>query len=340
LFDDTQERLKTNSGRICTCGFSGGAKVASYVALHNNNIKGVIAVGAGLPDETPTGNFNFSFTAIAGEGDMNMTDLIAINNEFDKTQTKHRIIFFDGKHEWAPESVMNTAFTGLQFDAMRENIIPKRDMFINTYIAKSRKKIEGYSGANNLIKAERECNLSIAMLDGITGKASWFKAKDSSIMENAAYKKQSEAQQKLFAVEQNWKALYMRQFENGDINSWTKTIEDLQIKSKTKTAEGAMYQRLLAYLSLAFYSISNQLISAHQNNAAHNFVELYKLADPANSEPWYFSAILHARSNNSQAAEADLRKAIVNGFSDKKRLMMQPEFQNKIDLVKIENSMK
>jgi len=39
LFDDTQKRLKINSNRIYTCGFSGGAKVASYVALHNNNIK-------------------------------------------------------------------------------------------------------------------------------------------------------------------------------------------------------------------------------------------------------------------------------------------------------------
>ena len=45
-----------------TCGFSGGAKVASYIALHDNNVKGVIAGGAGLPDETQAGNFNFSFT--------------------------------------------------------------------------------------------------------------------------------------------------------------------------------------------------------------------------------------------------------------------------------------
>src|SRR5215467_3152400 len=96
LFNDTQGRLICNKDRIYACGFSGGAKVASYIALHHNEIKAVIANGAGLPDETPEGNFNFSFTAVTGEGDMNMTDLVVINGELDKTQTKHRIIFFNG----------------------------------------------------------------------------------------------------------------------------------------------------------------------------------------------------------------------------------------------------
>src|SRR4051794_8340523 len=122
LFDDTQKRTKINSNRIYTCGFSGGAKVASYIALNHSGIKGVIVSGAGLPDGIPAGNFNFAFTSIAGEGDMNMTDLVALNNELDKTHTRHRIIFFEGKHEWPPENIMNIAFEGVQFDAMREKL--------------------------------------------------------------------------------------------------------------------------------------------------------------------------------------------------------------------------
>ena len=112
LFDDSQKRLRINSNRIYTCGFSGGAKVASYLGLNNNEVKGVIANGAGLPEITLAGNFHFSITAIAGEGDMNMTDLVSINTDLDKTQTRHRIIFFAGKHEWAPENAMDIAFAG------------------------------------------------------------------------------------------------------------------------------------------------------------------------------------------------------------------------------------
>jgi hypothetical protein len=94
-------------------------------------------------------------------------------------------------------------------------------------------------------------------------------------------------------------------------------------------------------LSLAFYSFSNQLINANQNNDARYTVELYKLADPTNSEAWYFSAILHARNNDAAATEKDLLKAVENSFSDKGRLQQQPEFQILSSrLTKIEQGMK
>ena len=65
--------------------------------------------------------------------------------------------------------------------------------------------------------------------------------------------------------------------------------------------------------------------------------------DPTNSEAWYFSAMLNARSNNAQSTENDLMKAVENGFNDKNRVEQQPEFQNlanKINFQEIENKMK
>jgi hypothetical protein len=327
LLDDTKKRLPVNTNRMYTCGFSGGAKVASSVAINDPEIKGVIANGAGLPDGTPAGNFNFSFTAVAGEGDMNMTDLVAMNSELDKTRTRHRIIFFNGKHEWAPEKTMDIAFAGWQLDAMYEKLIPKNDAFINNYIAKSKKTVEGYYKINQLVKAARECTLSASMLDGLTDDVNWFKQKGASLAGNVAYQQQLQAQQKLLTTEQNMKEQYMQQFQQGDMNYWAKTISDLQAKAKASTAEGAMYQRLLAYLSLAFYSFSNRFINSNQNNEAQYVVQLYKMADPTNSEAWYFSAILDARDNRAQEAENDLLKAVSCGFTDKKRLQQQPEFQ-------------
>ncbi len=326
LFNDTQQRLGFDHNVIYTCGFSGGAKVASYVALHHNEVSAVIAGGAGLPDDVPANNFNFSFTGIAGEGDMNMTDLVTLDNDFNKTQTKHRIIFFNGKHEWAPDSVMDIAFAGLQLDLMRKKFIAKNDSFINAYIDNSKKRLNAAIKRNDLIQAERECTLSLNMLDGVTD-AGFFQQKKSSVTESTEYKQQLQQQQSLFAIEQNKKAEYGAQFQNGDISYWNKTIADLNTSSKAHTQEGAMYQRLLAYLSLAFYSISNQLINNNQNDQATYFVNLYKLADPTNSEAWYFSAVLDGRNNNATAATNDLLKAVANGFKDQQRMLQQPEFQ-------------
>jgi pimeloyl-ACP methyl ester carboxylesterase len=328
LADDTRQRLKIDTRRIYTCGFSGGAKVAGYLALQHPEIAGVIAGGAGLPDGTPAGDFNFSFTAIAGEGDMNMTELVAITAELDHTRTRHRIILFDGKHDWAPVNTMGLAFAGLQFDAMRTRLIPKNNLFTGTYIANSKKRWRAYNLTNRLIKASAECALSIAFLDGVNTQVAWFRQQASSLAANPEYLAQREAQNRLQASEQNTKAGYMQHFEQGDDQYWTSTIHDLQTKAVGHTATDQMNQRLLAYLSLAFYSISNQMINSNQNIAARHFVELYKLADATNSEAWYFSAILDGRDEHAQETENDLMKAVGYGFSDKNRLLQQAEFKS------------
>lgn len=103
-----------------------------------------------------------------------------------------------------------------------------------------------------------------------------------------------------------------------------------------------MYQRLLAFLSLAFYSYSNQLINNNENAEAGYFVTLYKMVDPSNSEAWYFSAILHARDRDAKSAEEDLLKAVGYGFRDESRMRLQPEFQNlslQMNFPRIENAM-
>jgi hypothetical protein len=343
LFNDTKSRLTFNQNRIYTCGFSGGAKVAGYVALHHNEIKSVIANSAGLPDDVAAGNFNFSFTGLAGKGDMNMTDVIALNNELDKTQTRHRIILFDGKHEWAPASAMDIVFAGLQLDAMYNKRIPKNDAFVHAFIESSKQRLNSDLKTHHYLQADEECKLSINMLSGLTGEVNFFKTQDASVTNNSAYKQQLQTEQNLFTIEQNKKAEYQQQFQQGDMNYWASTIGDLQKKSNPATAEGQMYQRLLAYLSLAFYSISNQLINNNQNDAAQYFVTLYKMVDATNSEAWYFSAILNARNNNTKAAEDDLIKATGYGFNDVNRMMQQPEFQKlstQINFSAVESNMK
>jgi len=341
LFEDTQKRLKINGQRMYTCGFSGGAKVAGYIALKYTGIKSVIAGGAGLPDGTPAGNFAFSFTGIAGEGDMNMADLQEFCNQLDNTTTKHRMIMFSGKHEWAPASTMAVAFAGLQFDAMRQGAMAKSDSLVSHYVAQSKQRFTLLNQAKQLLKAAQECNISLSYLDGISNDAAWFKKQLTALKGTSLYQSQLQQQQVLLNKEQTIKAGYMQQLQQGNMQYWTQTISGLESAASEKTSEGAMNQRLLAWLSLAFYSISNQLITNNQNANAQHFVDLYKLADPTNSEAWYFSAMLNARGQHAQATEADLQKAVSCGFMDKPRMEQQPEFKSlRINFSAIEQKMK
>lgn len=335
---DTKSRLHIDTIRMYVCGFSGGAKTASSIALAHREIRGVIAGGAALPDGTVAGNFPFSFTTIAGEGDLNMTDLISTDNDFDKTSTVHRIIFFNGIHEWSPESTMDIAFAGWQFDAMRNKRIAKNDSAIAIFVNNSKNVIDDFVNINDLIHAEAACTLAVAMLEGLSNEVSWFKKKDASIKNSTAFQSQLKDRQTLLRQEETTKSIYMQQFQQGDFNYWTNTINDLQTKSKANTPAGAMNQRLLAYLSLSFYSITNHFIQASQDDQAEHFDNLYKLADSTNSEAWYFSALINTRKNNLKVAKSDLLKAVNLGFADKERLLNQVEFQvvaNDINLQEI-----
>ena len=341
LSADTRSRLHINENRIYSCGFSGGGKVACYVAMQHPDVKGVIANSGALP-EIVTGNFHFSITAIAGEGDMNMTDLVAITNELDKTAARHRIIFFDGKHEWAPEATMDIAITGLQLDAMHDRLIPPDMHFIGNFISHTEAKIDADMKAGNYLKASNECKLFASLLDSDSIKeVRSIRKKAAAITSNPVYHQQLKQKQDLLTKEQSWKDQFNEKFGTADINYWQTTINDFQRLAKKQTADGTMYQRLLAYLSLAFYSISNQLINSNRNQDAQHFVELYKMVDPTNSEAWYFSAILDARNNNVRAAENDLLTAVSNGFTDKDRMRQQAEFKNiKVNFAGIESKMK
>jgi len=339
--EDLAKRTKVNPNRMYLCGFSGGAKVATYLALHFPEIKGIIANGAGLEDITHAGDFTFSYTAIAGEGDLNMTDLASIDNFLDKTNTRHSIIYFDGIHEWTPETTMAIAFEGWQLEAMRDKLIPVDTLFIHRFATQMKQIIDKKMKQDQLIRAQQNCKLAATMLQGFPDAQNWFVQKENSIAQSNLFQQQKKQRQQLLAREEKLKFDYQQQFSDTDHAYWEKTIKEVKAKARLKNAEAQMYQRLQAYLSLAFYSISNQMINRDENKVAEFFVALYKMVDPTNSEAWYFSAILDARKNDASQTKKDLEKAIALGFNDTKRLMQQPEFaKENIDLNEIGKQVK
>jgi len=320
LFAEVHQRLKIDDHRLYACGFSGGAKVASYIAIQHPGIRGVIAGGAGLPDGVSAGDLPFSYTILAGEGDMNLTDLVALSVALDRTSTRHRFIGFDGKHEWAPLTVMGQAFAGWQLEAMHDGLIQRDPAFIGRIVSGDRNRIEMDLRAGEYIRAEQACRVAASYLNGLTPEADAFRQKAATLDSDPNYKKQQQARDALFAREANRKSEFMSAFQQGDNKYWQQTIRQMESAAAAPGPEKGMYQRLLAYLSLAFYSISNQMIGTERNEPARHFVELYKMADATNSEAWYFSAVLDLREGHAQTARADLQKAISLGLNDKARI--------------------
>jgi hypothetical protein len=214
---------------------------------------------------------------------------------------------FDGKHEWAPVDVMNFGFAGLQLDAIREGSqIPGRDSIVRNFAFAAKTQFLMEVANKRFYRAYTILNFSWEALEGMPERK-WFTNQADSLVHSKELSYEFYQRGELEKRESSDKDGFQQHFAQMDTAYWHETIRDLNALADPHTPEGQMYQRELAFLSLAFYSISNRLIqSGNTDAAARYFVELYKYADPTNPEAWRFSAILNQKAGDAKQAEEDL----------------------------------
>jgi hypothetical protein len=71
---------------------------------------------------------------------------------------------------------------------------------------------------------------------------------------------------------------------------------------------------------------ANSVLTSKNDEAAWKIVSIYELVDPDNPEPYYMKAMIHARRSENKEAYAQINLAINKGFSEKLRMIEQPEF--------------
>lgn len=328
LFSDINNRLPINQQRIYTAGFSGGAKVASYIGLNHPNIAGVIANGAGFPETQSTApSANFCFVGITGTGDMNMTELVALHQNLNNTAAQHQLLFFNGKHEWCPVTTMHDAFLFLEFNGVKQKKAIANPLMISAFIAAHDAKINQYKKENEWLKYADENKLVANYLKGISDKYVTYESTYNNLLTSPVYKQQLTSYANLLQTENNIKSNMAATLQqNSDDAFWQKTMSDLTKAAKPNSDNGAMNKRIISYLSLAAYSFSNRALNAGDNETASRYITLYKIIDPENPEADYFEAIIAARNKNIEAVNAALQMARKKGFKDEQRIKSQPEF--------------
>ncbi len=128
---DVESHLAIDVRRIYAAGLSGGACVATQVAL-GGLAKGVIACSAGFPasEEGIPGKVPFVFFGTAGTDDFNHGELWRLDGELESRKATHRIVFFNGGHEWASVALLTEAVEWLELQAMRAGTRAKDDAFV------------------------------------------------------------------------------------------------------------------------------------------------------------------------------------------------------------------
>lgn len=314
LLNDVSQRISFDNQRMYIGGFSGGARVAGMIAMENSLFKSLICCGAGFSWNGQP--LKFDYIGFAGKGDFNMTELEQLDAALDNSSSHHFLDEFDGKHEWPDSLTMEDGFLFLEFSAMKNGSTTKNDSLIKNFSERTEKKIS--KTKNPLDEFSLNKKLSV-FLEGLTD-ISVYKKKMELLTGSAEFKSAMKRKQEMQTKEMQLMQDYGQAIQTNDEKWWASEVQKLNSLTKKSDDESQMHKRILAYISIACYSISNSALKQNALPEAEKFLRIYKLVDPPNSEHAYLLAVVKMKQGDKNSALAFLKEAVKLGFDDWKRM--------------------
>lgn len=327
MLDDLTNKFNIEKKAIYLGGFSGGSRVAGAAAISEGGVAGVVGCGAGLPNTNQKPVRQFSYLAVAGNQDFNLTELQQLDQSLDQAGYQHHLLVFDGIHQWPPKELIPDIFTWLRFDAMRQQAIPENRNEINSFIEKNDKIANDFAAAGKFAK-QQETYLKMAhYLQGLTDVAPLQSeiTRLSSEKEVISYHEQ---QKKLLEKEQELQQQYSTEIQQQTTEWWTKEASKLhELSTDPKNIEmSQVYKRVLGYLSLNCYMLSTGSLKQGELVAASKHIKIYSLVDPTNAEHAYLAADVAALNHDPDKMFDALKLAFSLGFEDTRRMKNDPAF--------------
>ncbi|MBI4945489.1 MAG: hypothetical protein HY840_03705 [Bacteroidetes bacterium] len=347
FMSDVKSRFNIDGRRIYVCGFSGGSRVASSVAIFDGGVSCVIGMGAGFPSLSEPINNKFDYIGFAGNEDFNMNEMIALSASMDNSLIRHQLIIFNGHHEWAPVEKAEDAFVWIEFNAMREGLISKNDSLIKNFISKNENELKVFGKKKKKYEEMFLWKKMNVFLDGLTDVSDFQKKAEqlsaSEELKKEMLQKNNLAKQELVQQEQ-----YRNDFVLRDLSWWMNEIKKLNQLAKNKSDEekAVMSKRLLNYLSLLAYMNASSALQSNQLDMTEKSLKIYEQVDPENSEHQYLFADFYAIKKENAKAILALKNAVKLGFNDLVRmesdamlsmLKSDEEYKQSVERLKVKN---
>jgi hypothetical protein len=333
----TREVIKefpSDSSRIYTGGFSGGARVAVTAASVYPSMKGIISIGAASMPGTAN---NCRFIAVAGRQDFNYREVKETEKKLNATRKPNAVLLHNGIHEWAPVMVMDKAMLLLDADAMRGKNLPARKDVVAEEAkeavqdAGSLERSGDYTGAVDRLAFAKECIRDIAV-DKLM--SDYY----NRLTQAPAFEKNKKTDADLDKEQDRLVSSYLQKV-GAPLTEWQTDMKKLnaELDRINGSARFYMLKRVMASLSIQCYMMCRQYMKDADAKKAEYIVSLYKIIDPDNKDAWYYSAILAAKKGQQAEAVAALEASVRNGFTDKDMLMQEPAFMKLHTLPKFSN---
>lgn len=318
MVGDVSEHLRLDKKRVYTAGLSGGARVATQLALAGMS-KGVIACSAGFPsseDGIPQ-KLPFIFFGTTGVEDFNYREMRLLDDELDQRAATHRIVVFDGGHEWAPAELLAEAVEWLALQEMRAGTRPRDDGVIQAAFAARRAKMPT-SPAGEVWRAAKGM---AADFQGLADVAD-FSAKAKELTATPAVKEWRKAEVALLRREESLTQELIDNGANGSLAPMRKQVASLraQASAPDDSAERRMAKRVLAGATMSVREGVRGLLDRGDYETAASLLEMGVAIRPEQTRNYFDLARARALGGDRKRALEALQQAAEKGFSEAARV--------------------
>ena len=325
VWQDTQQRFSVDVHRRYVAGMSGGARVATSIALSCGDcVAGVIANAAGFPPDTePSHNMKFTYFAAVGDADFNYAEFAQLRPKLDEAGVRYLIRVFEGQHGWAPAETWTEALNWMDLHAMAAGTLTRDPARIAFSLDEALAKARAFEAKNDLLASSREYAALVRNFSDLGDVAS-AKVRVTELEKNKAVKvaeKQETSELEQQARIEQAPATAMQKIPTGylDATGFTdlrSNIADIKRQAAGKDRRTLVTRRALSGLVVQAYESGQR--SMEQKNYRDALLYFELAATGSENPAWahFQRARVYALSSDKKGVLAELRLCLAAGVHD------------------------
>jgi pimeloyl-ACP methyl ester carboxylesterase len=337
LWRDTHERFAVDERRVYTAGMSGGARVASSVAIGmRDRVAGVIACAAGFPyAERPSREMHFAYFALAGVEDFNLIELRQLEEGLNKANIANQLLTFEGDHAWPSKLLLEEAVAWHEAMAFQMKRRPPDAAPLNALYEQGLQRAKALEAEARPYEAFMRYRMLARSFQGLRATdeadARLRELQNAKVVQEqinqlkAADRLQESRWRELFTVTQGVKSPDTQMQSLVDGKNLVARLRK-QGEATAPSTERTVARRLLGQFSVTVSEEASSEMYRKNFGVAAAFLTLAVELRPNNPQAYYRLAAAQAQSGQKRLAMEALTRAVEQGFNDASRLEQSEEF--------------
>ncbi|MAP54176.1 hypothetical protein [Altibacter sp.] len=339
LFATIFQTFTIDEQRVYLSGFSGGARLATTIAVMTGKIAGVVSCGSGFSPnalQIPTMTRKFSYVGIVGDRDMNFQELFRVGALFSKFGINNEILTFEGEHRWPSSEIVLRAFDWLELQDVLSNKFRMKDTVMLAALHRNYQAGLQFERKGAPLAAVNEYDRVLRMfrpyfnLDTVRltiKRLRKEKAFKIAVSKNEKIKKEEEK------IRERFEMRFFSELNNNatmtDTIWWVEEfqkIKKIYIKSPDPAFQ-KMGERIINAMNAVTYETGEEALRNLAVSKALYCHHLRVLLLPEQSYPYFQLARDYALQNNLDKTLKYLALAVAKGFTAKERVLSTAEFK-------------